>query len=221
MIKAIFFDLDGTLIDTIEDIGDSMNRVLKNRGYPTHEIFRYKIFVGNGMPNTVKQALPQNENLPKEDIHAMIREMKLIFAENWKNKSKLYPGIREVLTKLEQESYLLGILSNKPHEFAVTTYEYFLNNWDFKVVQGYDPKVYPLKPDPTALLSLMKKWDLKKEEVLYVGDSDVDIKVAINAGVKSVGVSWGFRGAKELRESGADFVVDRPEEILEIARKAL
>jgi len=151
----------------------------------------------------------------------MIWEMKSIFADNWKIKSKLYPGIKEMLTVLEKDGYLLGILSNKPQEFAITTYEFFLSTWDFKAVQGYDPEKYPLKPDPTALLSLMRKWNLKKEEVLYVEDSDVDIEVAINAGVTSVRVSWGFRGANELRESGADVVVDCPEELLEVVRKAL
>ena len=220
MIKAIFFDLDGTLLDTLEDIGDSMNRVLENHGYPSHEIFRYKTFVGDGMPNLVRRALPESENLSEEEVQNMIREMKSIFAENWKSKSKLYPGIKEMLTTLEKEGYLLGILSNKPQEFALTTCEFFLSTWDFKAIQGYDPEGYPLKPDPRALLSLMRKWDLKKEEVLYVGDSDVDIEVAINAGVTSVGVSWGFRGAKELLESGANFVVDRPEEILEVAKTA-
>ena len=220
MIKGVFFDLDGTLLDTIEDIGNSMNRVLNNHGYPTHEISRYKIFVGNGMPNLVRRALPKEANLSEKEVHGMIREMKSIFSDHWKHKSKLYPGIKELLTTLEKEGYLLGILSNKPHEFTITTVQHFLSDWDFKAVQGYDPEEYPLKPDPRALLSLMEKWDLKKEEVLYVGDSDVDIEVAINAGVTSVGVSWGFRGAKELLESGANFVVDRPEEILEVAKTA-
>ena len=221
MIKAIFFDLDGTLLDTLEDLGDAMNRVLENHGYPTHEISRYRIFVGDGMPNLVRRALPQGENFDENTVQSMVQEMKESFQHHWKNKSRLYPGIKELLTTLEEEGYLLGILTNKPQEFALTTVEYFLSDWDFKAVQGYDPEVYPLKPDPTALLSLMKQWNLKKEEVLYVGDSDVDMEVAKNAGVKSIGVSWGFRGAAELRDSGADFVVDRPEEILEIARKAL
>ncbi|NBG86905.1 HAD family hydrolase [Isachenkonia alkalipeptolytica] len=221
MIKAIFFDLDGTLLDTLEDLGDAMNRVLENHGYPTHEISRYRIFVGDGMPNLVRRALPQGENFDENTVQSMVQEMKESFQHHWKNKSRLYPGIKELLTTLEEEGYLLGILTNKPQEFALTTVEYFLSDWDFKAVQGYDPEVYPLKPDPTALLSLMKQWNLKKEEVLYVGDSDVDMEVAKNAGVKSIGVSWGFRGAAELRDSGADFVVDRPEEILKIARKAL
>ncbi len=218
MIKAIFFDLDGTLLNTIEDIGDSMNRVLENHGYPTHEVSRYKTFVGDGMPTLVRRALPEEKNLREEEVQALIGEMKTIFADNWQNKSELYPGIKEVLSTLDEEGYLLGILSNKPHDFTLTTYEYFFNAWDFKVIQGYDPDHYPLKPDPEALLSLINKWNLKKEEVLYIGDSDVDMQVATNAGVKSVGVSWGFRGAEELRESGADFVVDQPEEILEIVK---
>lgn len=221
MIKAIFFDLDGTLIDTLEDIGDSMNRVLKNHNYPIHEISRYKIFVGDGMPNLVRRALPPGEIFTEEQVYQMIEEMKGIFAENWKSKSKLYPGIDKMLTALEKDGFFLGILSNKPQEFTRSTVAYFLSQWNFKEVQGYDPNVYPLKPDPTALLSLIKKHGLKKEEVLYVGDSDVDMEVSKNAGVISVGVSWGFRGAKELKESGGHFVVDRPEEILEIVKKTL
>ncbi len=216
MIRGIFFDLDGTLLDSLADIGDSMNRVLRNHGYPTHEVQRYKSFVGNGMASLVRRALPPGENLTEEKIHQMIEEMKGIFAENWNNKSTLYPGIDKMLTALEKDGVFLGILSNKPQEFTRTTVQYFFSQWDFQEVQGYDPRVYPLKPDPTALLSLMEKWDCKMEEVLYVGDSDVDMEVAKNAGVKGVGVSWGFRGAKELIESGADVVVDRPEEILEI-----
>ncbi|WP_353892942.1 HAD family hydrolase [Proteinivorax hydrogeniformans] len=213
MKKAVIFDLDGTLLDTIEDIADSMNLVLSEANLPTHPVDSYKHFVGNGMPKMVKRALPKQMR-DRENIEKFTENMRQTFAKNWDNKTKLYPGIGKALTNLKEQGTKLAILSNKPHSFTLEAYDKYLDKWEFDVVQGWDPDKAPLKPDPKSLLAIADKLKVKQSEVAYVGDSDVDMVTAQNADVFGVGVSWGFRGAQELRENGADEVVDSPYEIL-------
>ena len=211
--KAVMFDLDGTLINSIHDLGDSVNKVLAKRGYKTHEIDKYYRFVGNGMGKLVERALP--ENFPLDGVYEeIVSEVMEEYQQSWNKKTCLYQDIDKLLDFLEGKVDL-GILSNKPHEFTVKVGEYFFSQWDFKIVQGAMAGK-PHKPDPTLALEVAEKMGYTPKEIIYVGDSDVDIKTAINAGFYPVGVSWGFRGAKELWDNGAKKVLNNPLELLDL-----
>ncbi|WP_350343275.1 HAD family hydrolase [Proteinivorax tanatarense] len=217
MKKAVIFDLDGTLLNTIEDIADSMNIVLTEAELPAHPIESYKKFVGNGMPKMVERALPK-ELGNKENVEKYTQKMREVFAENWDKKTKLYPEVDDLLNALQHNRCKMAILSNKPHKFTLETYEKYLSKWSFDVVQGWDASRYPLKPDPKSSFAIAQKLHVNPEEVIFVGDSDVDILTAKNAGFFAIGVSWGFRGPKELQEAGADQVVYSPLEILKFLK---
>ncbi len=214
MIKAIFFDLDGTLLDSLEDIAESMNHVLETEGYPSHPIESYRQFVGNGMANLVHRALPE-ENPDLNHVQQLTQKMKEEFSVHWKVNSKLYPGIPDLLNQLKEKKITLGILSNKPHDFTIKTVEHFFSQWEFDFVQGWEPSKFPLKPDPKSLDAYRRNFSLQTNEILFLGDSDVDMITAKNAEVIGIGVSWGFRGKVELLQAGAELVIDQPSQLLD------
>jgi phosphoglycolate phosphatase len=210
--KAAIFDLDGTLLDTLEDLADAMNRTLEERGFPTHPIKAYRYFVGNGAAKLVSRALPpekRNENLVADCMKAFLEE----YDRNWNRKTRPYDGVAELLDALTLKRIPMAIFTNKPHDFAQLCVRKFLGRWEFKAVFG-QRKGYPMKPDPTVPHQIAEMLNIPPEQVLYLGDSDADMKTAVNAGMLPIGALWGFRSEEELRDAGAVELISRPTELL-------
>ncbi len=212
--KAILFDLDGTLLDTLKDIGNAMNRVLAGKGFPTHELNAYRYFVGDGTAMLINRALPEKKR-NDDVIRACLTEFLEDYGRNWNVKTKPYEGIPEMLDALNDRGFKMAILSNKPHEFTKQCAIQILSNWNFDVVIGQRDEVPP-KPDPAGALEVAKRLNIPPADFLYIGDSGVDMKTAVASGMFPVGVLWGFRSMGELKDNGSLALVDRPSEILSL-----
>ncbi|CAM3479235.1 HAD family hydrolase [Arcobacter aquimarinus] len=210
--KTIIFDLDGTLIDSLEDIAVCMNQVLKELNLPIHKIEDYRYFVGGGISVLVDNALKGYSNEIKEEI---TKKFKVLYDQQLHSKTKPYDGVYELLDELEKLDINLAILSNKPHEFTLQYANSLFDKYNFKEVHGQKQTI-PKKPDPIAAINIAKSFDANCEEVYFVGDTMVDMQTAKNAGMIAIGVLWGFRDEKELSEHGADFLITHPLEILKI-----
>ena len=212
--NTVIFDLDGTLLNTLEDLGDSVNFALKSFGYPTRTYEEIRSFVGNGVKDLVTKAVPDGTD--EETTLKCLQTFKDHYKTNMQNKTAPYDGIIDLLEELNSKGVKLAIVSNK-YDFGVKN----LNKYYFKdlipVAIGEREGVRR-KPAPDTVLTAMKELNAQKESTLYVGDSGSDMITAQNAGVKGVGVTWGFRDAKSLKESGADFLVDSPAQLLDIAQ---
>lgn len=210
--RAILFDLDGTLLDSLADLASAANRVLAARGLPIHQEEAYRFFVGDGLATLVERILPAALRSP-----ALVAETMAAFeadyGRNWQVRTRPYPGIAALLDSLVAGGMGLSILSNKPDGFTRLCVEQLLPQWNFVPLLGQRPGV-PKKPDPTAALAVAAHLGLAPEAVLYVGDSGVDMQTARGAGMDAVGVLWGFRSAGELRAAGARHLIDRPEQLL-------
>jgi phosphoglycolate phosphatase len=211
--KGIIFDLDGTLLDTIDDLGDSMNEVLKTYNYPTFISEEYKLKVGGGFKGLVLNSFPKGTDL---DI---IEEATVLFSniydERYLNKPKPYDGIDSILEELNKMGIKMGINSNKKDKYTNNLTDKFFKRIPFIAVYGEREGVQK-KPNPTSALEIIQLMGLKSEEVLYIGDSMVDIMTANNAGIDSVGVLWGFRNHEELSKFGATYIISDAKEILSI-----
>jgi phosphoglycolate phosphatase len=210
--RAVLFDLDGTLLDTLEDMGDAMNRVLAARGFPPHPIDAYRSFVGDGMAMLVIRALPEDKR-DDETVRSCFEAYLADYGRNWNVKTRLYDGVADMLNALTARGLKRAVLSNKQEEFTRRCVNEFLACWSFDAVLGQREGV-PLKPDPTAAREIAHTLDCPVESFLYLGDSPVDMQAAIAAGMVPVGVLWGFRSAEELRAAGARTLIGRPLEIL-------
>lgn len=212
--NTVIFDLDGTLLNTLEDLGDSVNHALKSFGYPERTYEEVRCFVGNGIKELMFKAVPKGTD--EETALKCLQVFKDHYKTNMQHKTAPYNGIIELLETLKSNGFKLGIVSNK-YDFGVKN----LNKYYFKdlipVAIGECEGVRR-KPAPDTVLTAMKELNAQKESTLYVGDSGSDMITAQNAGVKGVGVTWGFRDAKSLKESGADFLVDSPAQLLDIAQ---
>ncbi|MBU5337568.1 HAD family hydrolase [Intestinibacter bartlettii] len=210
--NTVIFDLDGTLLNTLEDLGDSVNFALKSFGYPTRTYEEIRSFVGNGVKDLVTKAVPNGTD--EDTILKCLQVFKDHYKTNMRNKTAPYNGIMNLLEELNSRGIKLGIVSNK-YDFGVKN----LNKYYFKdlipVAIGEREGIRK-KPAPDTVLTAMKELGSQRETSLYVGDSGSDMITAQNAGMKSIGVTWGFRDADSLRESGADFLVDSPEQLLNI-----
>lgn len=214
MKKTVIFDLDGTLLDSIEDIASSMNKVLESLQLPTHKIEDYKHFVGGGVDILVENAL---SNQSKEIKDEVIKRFKIEYDGKLHSKTLPYDGIYELLDELKKLDINLAVLSNKPHEFTVSYVNHFFKNYNFKEIHGQKKDV-PKKPDPKAALDIVKCLDSSCENTYFIGDTKIDMQTAKNANMTAIGVLWGFRDEKELRENGADFIVKEPLEIINIIK---
>lgn len=212
MYKAVVFDLDGTLVDTIVDLARATNEGLKKAGLPVHSVEKYKRFVGNGRDNLVKRAVGDYFDEVKAQI---VRDtFDSFYAEHCNDNVRAYDGCAEMLLELSSMGIKTGVLSNKPDEFVARILSNVYPNHDFTAAWGKRSQ-YPVKPDPSALFELLNEIGVKPEDCLYIGDSDVDVFTANNAGLDMIGVEWGFRGREELINAGADYVAKTTADILE------
>lgn len=214
--KAIVFDLDGTLLNTIDDLAYSMNTVLQRAGFPVHNIDQYKIFVGNGLAKLVERSLPLNQQTPNLVQH-YVAELKSEYAQNWSIHTRLYPGISELLDELTARKFKLAILSNKADQFTQQMVTSLLSRWHFDQVRGAKPE-FPLKPDPTAAIEIANQLRIPPQDFLYLGDSATDMVTANAAGMLAIGALWGFRSCEELLEFGAKYLISYPLELLELIK---
>jgi phosphoglycolate phosphatase len=216
LFKAVLFDMDGTLVDSVDDVADSMNIVLSKHDLPDHPVKNYINWIGDGMENLVISALPKNYRKSKF-IKECLSEMKTTYSEMWLNKTHLFSGIAELLSALRENNIKLAVLSNKPHTFTKEIADKLLSQWKFDAIMGLKEGHFR-KPDPTSALEISKQIKVVPSNFIYVGDSSTDIKTAINAGMLPVGVSWGYRTTDSLIKSGAKFVINTPEELLSLIR---
>lgn len=209
--KAVLFDLDGTLLNTIGDIAGAMNHALKQHGFPTHSDEAYYDMVGWGLDVLSERALPEDADLEK--LLPSIKKMWLeYYREHPADKTFPYDGVEGLLSALVEANVSLGVLTNKPHEMAEQAVAALLPERYFATIIGLDDR-FPRKPDPTSLLHMLEQVRVAPEEACMVGDSEVDMETARNAGVGAVAVSWGFRTLETLREAGADVTVHSVDEL--------
>lgn len=206
--KLIIFDLDGTLLDTIEDLANACNHALSMFNLAVHPVESYRFFVGNGINNLILKALPEDKK--NQDNVSMLRpEFLKYYYAHGEECTRPYKGIPELISLLKSKGYLLGVASNKIHEATLQLVTEFFGAGTFDKVYGQRENI-AIKPDPSILLQISEELGLTKDEVLYIGDSGVDASTAINAGIEFIGVLWGFRPETELRAAGATEFVTHP-----------
>lgn len=213
-IQALVFDLDGTLLDSLADIGESMNSALESMGLNGHPLSDYRGFVGDGVRLLAERALPP-ERRDRESVDTCVVRMRQVYAPRAARRTRPYKGVPVLLDALEERGLPKAILSNKPHDLTVALVRAQLGRWGFEVVYGERSGI-PRKPDPTGALEIATGLGLEPGSILYVGDTPTDMETARAAGMSSVGVTWGFRDECELRAAGADRIVHEPERILGI-----
>ena len=212
--KAVCFDLDGTLLDTLDDLAYCTNKILSERGYPIHHVDAFRYFLGDGAKMLMTRVLPE-EARHETLIEECRKDFETIYRECWRRKTLPYQDIPELLNVLTKLKLKLAVLSNKPQEFTVLTVDDLLQDWTFDVILGQRDGV-PKKPDPTAMVEICEQLTIPSEEFLYLGDTATDMKTAVAAGCYPVGVSWGFRTEKELRDNGAQAILKNPLDVLDL-----
>ncbi len=212
MYTHVIFDLDGTLLNTIDDLADAGNHVCAARGWPIHTVDAYKYMVGNGIPNLVRRFAP--EGTGEEELSAALAEFSAWYDLHKEDKTAPYPGIARAVELLKAAGVSVAVLSNKAHALAAPVVEHYFPGL-FPLVQGALPGV-PVKPDPTLLRRMLAQLGADPAATLFVGDSDVDILTGKNGGLAACGVLWGFRDRAELEGAGADLVINRPAQLVEV-----
>lgn len=209
---AVIFDLDGTLLDTIDDLADSMNHVLAANGLPEHPVEAYFQFIGNGMAKLVERALPEAIRADSARVVELTEAYRLAYEGRWNRKSKPYAGIPRLLDALAASGVPMAVCSNKPDAFTQKCIAHLLPRWEFACVLG-QTDAFPRKPDPGSALHIAGRLGVAPADAWFVGDSGVDMLTARAAGMRAIGVLWGFRSEAELRENGAGHIVATPEEL--------
>lgn len=213
LINCVIFDLDGTLLNTLDDLANAANLTLEKFGYPTHETEKYKIFVGNGMKTLIKRILPENSRTPEIEAQVLSDFMEYYSAHST-DLTRPYDGVEEMIDTLKTKGIKIGMVTNKAHNAAISIMDkYFGNKFDF--VLGQSEK-FPLKPNPESAIFVCETLGSTPEKSVFVGDSGVDMKTGKDGGFYPVGVLWGFRKADELFENGAKKVINHPNELLHI-----
>lgn len=217
MIKTVLFDLDGTLLNTIDDLADAANWVCERHGWPTHSIKEYKHFVGNGIPKLVERFSPP-EARTAEQLASTLAEFTARYDAHKEDKTAPYPGIPELVDTLKAAGIQTAVFSNKADALCGKIIEHYFGAGKFSLVRGSREGV-PTKPDPAGVYAMMAELGAKADSTLFVGDSNVDIQTGHNAGLPAMGVLWGFRGEEELTAAGADALAATPADILTYLRE--
>lgn len=212
--EAIIFDLDGTLLDTLDDIADAANAVLRREGMPTHPVDAYRYFVGDGVRQLVWRSLPENtrSDVTVDRIQTAYRDE---YARSWNVKTKPFDGIADMLDAATERGVKLAVLSNKPEDFVKLCVDAHFSQWPIAPVLGDHPS-RARKPDPAAALSIADTFGTQPKRMLFVGDSSIDMETANAAGMFAVGVPWGFRTRAELAGAGARKILNEPKDLIEL-----
>lgn len=210
----VIFDLDGTLLNTIADLASATNYALAQCGYPTHSPQAYPYFVGNGVRRLIERVLPEDCRTPSE-IERLLAHFRRYYNEHLTDATVPYPGITELLESLRLRGIDVAVASNKYQAAVERLILHFFPQIEWAAVEGQKEGV-PVKPDPSIVFGILQRCPTPKRHVVYVGDSGVDMDTARRASVTAVGVTWGFRSEKELREHYADYIVSEPDRILGI-----
>lgn len=213
MKKLCIFDLDGTLINSLFDLADAMNYALERNGFPTHEREKYRFMVGSGISVLADRAMVVPGGTDEGKKAAVLADFNSYYTKNCLNLTVPYDGITDMLKELEARGICCAVLSNKPDAFVGKIIDALFIGYPFAAVWG-KRKEYPRKPDPASVRAMLSSLGTEEKDCLYIGDSNIDMQTAKNAGITAVGVSWGFRPVSELRESGADFIAQAPADIL-------
>lgn len=216
-VKAVLFDLDGTLLDTLEDLGDSMNAVLLGLHLPQHSMDKYRYFVGDGVEELVRRCLPEDQRGDQALIARGLEAMKAEYGRRWDQKTRPYDGVTEMLKVLPQRGLQMAVFSNKPDHFTRAVVSRYFPDTPFAAVVGALPGVGK-KPDPSGAIGIARRMRLDPSEFLYVGDTNTDMKTAVSAGMYPVGALWGFRTADELLASGAKVLIECPLDMLNLVK---
>lgn len=214
MKKLAIFDLDGTLLNTIEDLGHAANHALQAHGYPTHSIASYPFFVGNGVRRLIERVLPEDART-EATIDRLLVTFKEYYNDHNTDFTKPYEGIPELLSHLSSHGVAIAVASNKYQAATEKLISHFFPTLSFVAVEGQKEGV-PVKPDPSIVFEILAKAKTPKADTIYIGDSGVDMETARRACVDSVGVTWGFRPEKELVENHADTIVNSPGDIAKL-----
>ena len=215
--RAVLFDLDGTLLDTIEDIADAMNAVLRRAGFPGHAPDAYRRLVGDGLEHLVLRAVPPGHR-DAETVARCMEGMRREYAAGGYAKTKPYPGVPGLLDALSARGCRLAILTNKPHDSAREHVSATLGKWRFDLVAGARPGV-PLKPEPAAAIEISAALGIPPDRFVFLGDSGIDMDTARLAGMHPAGAVWGFRGREELVLHGAVSLLEKPADLLALFRR--
>lgn len=217
-IRACIFDLDGTLLDTLRDLAKAGNAALVATEHPAHPVDAYRHFVGDGMETLLRRALPHGS--PDATVRRGVEHMSAAYKTAWDVFTAPYPGIMPMLEVLGASGIPLAVLSNKPHTFTVEMVEHYFGTARFDMVSGAKDDV-PRKPHPEAALRMASAWGIAPAEIAFVGDSNVDMRTALAAGMVAVGCPWGFRGAEELKTAGAHLLLEAPGDLLPLVVSAV
>jgi phosphoglycolate phosphatase len=213
--RAVIFDLDGTLLDTIEDLTDSMNAALARMGHPARSIAECKQLVGDGLETFVRRALPAAAAEDPEQQMRLRNLMRAEYGERSVAKTRPYPGIPALLDALAARHIPAAVLSNKPHDSTLSVMAHYFSPWSFRAIFGARDGV-PVKPDPAGALEIARILGLRPADIAYVGDTNTDMQTAVAAGMFGVGALWGFRTAGELLANGAKTLIADPLDLMPI-----
>lgn len=212
--QAVVFDLDGTLLNTLADLATAMNAALAASGLPTHSVESYKIHVGGGLMNLIHRTAPGSQDDPALEAK-LVADMRAEYSNCWDATTHPYDGVGEMLDALTGRGVPMGVFSNKPHDFTMLCVTKLLASWSFVAVRGVNGET-PRKPDPAGALAVAAAMNAEPARTLYVGDTGTDMVTGTNAGMYTVGVTWGFRGVAELRANGARAIITEPSGLLDL-----
>jgi phosphoglycolate phosphatase len=212
--RAVIFDMDGTLLNTLRDLADSVNAGLAKLGFPQHSLESYRYFVGEGREIMARKALPE-EHRGQATLDRLVEFIDTDYGRRWRENSRPYPGIPDLLDALESANMKLAILSNKPHDFTENMARELLFKWKFDYVMGLMPDT-PRKPDPSIALQIAASMNIDPANFIFVGDSGTDMETARSAGMLAAGATWGFRTREELLAGGAQELLESPMDLMKL-----
>ena len=220
MKKLAIFDLDGTLLNTIKDLGEAVNFALDRNGFHTHSVASYPYFVGNGVRRLIERSLPEDARKKAAVVDAMLKDFKQYYNEHNTDRTVPYDGIPELLQQLNESGVKLAVASNKYQQATLKIINHFFPDIPWIAIQGQQESV-PVKPDPSIIFMILSEAKIAKQDTIYIGDSGIDMETARRACIDSVGVTWGFRPVKELKEYHANVIINKPQDITAIIENGI